>query len=121
MTQTTPLENGAMVLYPVFYGNGDMSENLDHKATIRGYTHFDDDLYYVLEGYSEESDEVMLFIRSHDQVRIDTSLSQYIGDYIELEVERAGIPGLNIAIPDRMGRVRRWIAEAIDAYEGGAR
>lgn len=111
MTQTKPLDNGTKVLYAVFYGNGEISHNLDHEATIQGFTHLEgDSLHYVLEGYSEGG-EKMLFIRPHSQVKVDTTLSQYIGDYIEEEFKRTG----------HWQSYKRWIVEAIDAYEGGAR
>ncbi len=121
MTQQQPYANGTKVLYGVFYMTGPMSEDLDHEATIVGFTHLDDNLYYVLEAdRSEEGCENMLFIRPHDKVRVDTTLPQYICDYIEDEVERNGTE-FRIKLPGHMGSLRHWIEEAIDAYEGGAR
>lgn len=87
MTQTIPYANGTKVLYGAFDHNSNMSEDRDYEATIVGYTHLDDNLHYVLEGHSDISDGFKFFIRRHEQVRIDTTLHRYIGNYIELEVE----------------------------------
>ncbi len=120
--QTTPLENGTKVLYGAFDHNHNLSENMDYEATIIGYTHMDDDvLHYVLESLNEEA-VVKYFIRTHAQVRLDTKLHDYISIYIEEELERMQPHNpVDIRLVGRMGQLRCWIREAVDAHEGGAR
>lgn len=53
---------------------------------------------------------------------VDISLPQYIGNYIETEVERLHPrPAFDIKFPGDQSALRHWIEEAINAYEGGAR
>ncbi len=124
--QTAPYENGTKVLYGPFDHNHNLLD-MDLEAEIIGYTHMTfvkgetDTLCYVLQAPTEHS-PVKYFIRTHSQVRLDTSLEQYIGDYIEEELaDSYPWNPFDIRLIGRLGQLRCWIKSATEAYEGGAR
>ena len=103
-------ENGTKVLWGC-YSNEDEDHDIRSEAFIRGRTILEDRLYYVL---SETEEGTHFFIRPHDWVTSETSLPEYIAAYIHEEVTKS------YAWQDAY-HLERWVTDAIDAYEGGAR
>lgn len=105
---------GELVLYGI--GAGPDFLPFHDEAMIIGLTQFDDGYYYVLK-----SNETEAFIRPESWMSRNTSLDQYIGDYINEEMHRHTSDVFDIHLPSNRIRTQQWIREAIDAYEGGAR
>ncbi len=108
--QQQPYANGTKVLYGVYH-NDDAPHDMRTEAVIRGFTHLDGGLYYVLQTENDSK----LFIRPHNWVTLaETTLSEYVSAYIKHELSgyngQASYELLNL-----------WVANAFEAYEGGAR